>query len=286
MNVPGLGKQTLLIGSAAHCDIRLGGPGVAPEHARIVHQGGGALLFVDNGTGQTYVNGAAFPPGSSTPFDFRAQFAVGHTPIPNGHPAITLALMEIGKAPLSPGQLTFGRDPARVNVVISHPNVSSHHATFQLSPLAVIDRNSTAGTWIGQERLAPEQPRPLDPHAYVALGPIAVPAGLVLQLAQVAGAQPAGGYAPVPAAAAIAAGAPAPATGLSPQHAAAGAAPSGDGGAPRAKHKTVVGQIQLGPSTQASGKSIGRTPENDIQIPHPQVSSRHALIPSSAVSCF
>ena len=51
--VPGLGKQTIVVGSAPHCDIRLGGPGVAPEHARIVHQGGGALVFVDLGAGPT-----------------------------------------------------------------------------------------------------------------------------------------------------------------------------------------------------------------------------------------
>jgi ABC-type multidrug transport system ATPase subunit/pSer/pThr/pTyr-binding forkhead associated (FHA) protein len=275
--VPGLGKQTLLIGSAPHCDIRLGGPGVAPEHARIVHQGGGMLVFVDNGAGQTFANGAPFPPGSSAAFDFRTQFAVGQTPVPNAHPAITLALMELGKAPVAAGQLTFGRDPARVNVVIAHPNVSSHHATFQLSPLAVVDRSSTAGTWLGRERLAPEEPRPLDPHAYVALGPVAVPAGLVVELARATGALPLGGHAPVPAQAGLPPGA-APSTALSPQHGSPATPASGDGGTPKPRHKTVVGQIQLGPSAPASGKSIGRTPENDIQIPHPQVSSRHAFI--------
>ena len=44
------------------------------------------------------------------------------------------------------------------------------------------------------------------------------------------------------------------------------------------KHKTVIGQVSFGAPGQVSVKSIGRTPDNDIQIPHAQVSSRHALL--------
>src|SRR5882672_6443719 len=181
--VPGFSKATLLVGSAPHCDIRLGGPGVAPEHARIVHAGG-QVTFTDAGAGPSAVNGRPLPPGGSAPFDFRAQFTVGQSPVPLAHPALALMMMEAGKAPVTPGQVVFGRDPARVNVVINHPNVSSLHATFQLNPLSVTDQQSTSGTWLGQERLAPGQPRPLDPHAFVGVGPIAVPVTLVLQLAQ------------------------------------------------------------------------------------------------------
>ena len=43
--IPGLSKSTLLLSSAPHCDIRLGGPGVAPEHARLQHTGGGHVTF-------------------------------------------------------------------------------------------------------------------------------------------------------------------------------------------------------------------------------------------------
>ena len=53
--------------------------------------------------------------------------------------------------------------------------------------------------------------------------------------------------------------------------AAAGAGPA------KPKHKTVIGQVQLG-DTGSSVKSIGRTPDNDIVISHPQVSSKHALL--------
>jgi ABC transport system ATP-binding/permease protein len=275
--IAGFSKSTLLVGSAPHCDIRLGGPGVAPEHARLVHVGGGNVTFTDAGAGPSSVNGQPLPPGGSAPFDFRAQFAVGQSAVPLAHPALALMLMEAGKAPPTPGQVLFGRDPARVHVVVNHPNVSSLHATFQLNPLSITDNQSTSGTWLGSERLAPGQPRALDPHAFIGLGPIAVPVTLMLQLAQAlsAGGTSAsaavGGHAPVQPPAALL-GAPAP-------------SPSGGGVAGKPKHKTVVGQVRLeaagGPS-----KSIGRTPDNDIQIPHPQVSSKHAALTFSGGQLF
>ncbi|HEY4160046.1 MAG TPA: FHA domain-containing protein [Polyangiaceae bacterium] len=276
--IPGFGKESILVGSAPHCDIRLAAPGVAPEHARIVHQGGGTLLFVDGGQGPSFVNGAPMPPGASTPFDFHAEFAVGQAPVPRAHPAITLMLLERGKAPLTPGQLVFGRDPARVNIAIHHPNVSSLHATFSLNPVAVTDHNSTSGTWLLQERIAPNQPRPVDPRAFVALGPIALPVDLVIHLAGVLTSQGAQGFAPPAQPGAP----PGPGTALAPQHPGQGSAgPGGSGDSsptPRPRHKTVVGQFQIGSGPQQTTKTIGRTPDNDIQIPHPQVSSRHAVL--------
>ncbi len=275
--VPGFSKSTLLVGSAPHCDIRLGGPGVAPEHARIVHAGGGNVTFTDAGAGPSAVNGQPLPAGGSAPFDFRSQFTVGQSPVPLAHPALALMLMDFGKAPAAPGQVIFGRDPARAHVVVHHPNVSSLHATFQLNPLSVTDNQSTSGTWLGAERLAPGQARPLDPHAFVGLGPIAVPVTLMLQLAQ---ALSAGGTS---ASAAVGGHAP-----VQPQAAPLGvvpSTPSGGGVAGRPKHKTVVGQVRLEPSAGAS-KSIGRTPDNDIQIPHPQVSSKHAVLHMSGGQLF
>jgi len=259
--IPGFGKQTLSIGSAPNCDIRLGGPGVAPEHARLVHQGGGTLVFVDGGTGQTSANGAPVAPGSSVPFDFRTQFVVGQAAVSIAHPAIALMLMARGNAPVQPGQISFGREAAQANIVIQHPNVSAHHATVTLNPPTVVDHNSTSGTWLGQNRLPPGQPQPLDQGAMIALGPVPVPAQLALQLAH-ALSQPDGQVAGQP---------PAPP--------AAGAPGGGGGRAPGAKpkHKTVIGQVALG-GAGASQKSIGRTPDNDIQIEHPQVSSKHAIL--------
>jgi ABC transport system ATP-binding/permease protein len=270
--IPGFSKSTLLVGSAAHCDIRLGGPGVAPEHARIVHAGG-QVTFTDAGAGPTSVNGQQLPPGGSAPFDFRAQFVVGQSPVPLAHPALALMLMEAGKAPVTPGQVTFGRDPARVNVVVNHPNVSSLHATFQLNPLSLTDNQSTSGSWLGSERIAPGKPHPLDPHAFVGLGPIAVPVTLMLQLAQAlnagSGTSAVAQHSPVvPGAAPL--GAPAPSGGV--------------GG--KAKHKTVVGQVRIDSSPGGSVKMIGRTPDNAIHLPHPQVSSHHAALHFSGGQIF
>jgi ABC transport system ATP-binding/permease protein len=274
--IPGFSKSTLLVGSGANCDIRLGGPGVAPEHARIVHAGG-QVTFTDAGAGPSFVNGQPLPPGGSAPFDFRSQFVVGQTPLPLAHPALALMLMEAGKAPVTPGQVVFGRDPARANIVVNHPNISSLHATFQLNPLSVTDHQSTSGTWLGSERIAPNQPRPLDPHAFVGLGPIAVPVTLVLQLAQVMNGS---GTNVVPAHAPVA-----------PAVAALGAAPaaasaSGGGVAGKPRHKTVIGQVRVDGASGQQVKSIGRTPDNDIHLPHPQVSSRHASLHFSGGQIF
>ncbi|HQB45645.1 MAG TPA: FHA domain-containing protein, partial [Polyangiaceae bacterium] len=75
--IAGFGKQTIVLGSAADCDIVLAGPGVAPQHARIVHQGAGQLLFVDGGAGPSFAGGQMVPKGGSVPFDLRTPFACG-----------------------------------------------------------------------------------------------------------------------------------------------------------------------------------------------------------------
>jgi ABC-type multidrug transport system ATPase subunit/pSer/pThr/pTyr-binding forkhead associated (FHA) protein len=260
--IPGFGKQSITIGSGPHCEIHLGGPGVAAEHARIVHQGGGQLVFVDAGTSQTFANGQPVAPGSTTPFDFRTQFMVGQTPVPNTHPALTLMLMQKGELPVTPGQLVIGREAARASVVLQHPSVSGQHATITLTPLAVTDHGSTSGTWIAGNRLAPNQATALDPNALVAIGPIPVPVSLAIQLAQALG-----GAAPAPQAQ------PAAPAGGSP-------------GAARPKHKTVIGQVAIGGPGQPTFKSIGRTPDNDIVLSHPQVSSKHGFLHKIGTQLF
>ena len=49
--IPGFGKQSITIGNGPHCDVVLNGPGILPEHARIVHQGGGKLTFIPTAPG-------------------------------------------------------------------------------------------------------------------------------------------------------------------------------------------------------------------------------------------
>jgi ABC-type multidrug transport system ATPase subunit/pSer/pThr/pTyr-binding forkhead associated (FHA) protein len=259
--IPGFGKQTIVIGSAPHCDIRLGGPGVMPEHARIVHHGAGNLTFVDGGVGPTHANGAPLQAGAQAPFDFRTQFVVGQAAVPNAHPAIALMLMAKGEASPTPGQVVIGREPARAHLVISHPNVSGQHASLLLNPLGVVDHGSTSGTYVGQNRLPQNQAVPLDLHALVVVGPIPLPLSMLLQIAQ------AMGYAPASAPGAVAG-----------QANAAAPPPAASPARTRPKHKTVIGQVMLGGPGQDVQKTIGRTPDNDIRIDHPQVSSKHALL--------
>jgi ABC transport system ATP-binding/permease protein len=259
--IPGIGKSLVTIGSGPNCDIRVGGAGVAPEHARVVHDGQGHLTFVDLGVGPSLMNGTPITAQSQHPFDFSAQFLVGHAPVPNTHPAIIAMLMQIGRLPKAPNQWVVGRDPERVNLVIMHPNVSGVHATIASEPLSIVDAGSTAGTFVAGVRLAAAQPTLLDPNGVVAFGPLPV---LVATLLQCAGASAA-----------------AAAPNLPPQappvpFAASNAASPADG--TRKKHKTVIGQVSFGSPGQVSVKSIGRTPDNDIQVPHAQVSSRHALL--------
>ncbi len=256
--IPGFGKQSISIGSAPDCEIRVGGAGIAPHHARISHDGNGNLAFADLGAGHTSANSAPLAAGGQVPFDFRTQFAVGPVPVANNHPAIVAMLMQRGHLAPSPTQLVIGRDPARTQLVLTHPNVSGVHASLQLEPLALTDLGSTAGTYVGQARLTPHQPTAIDPNGWVAFGPLPV---LVSTLVQLARALPSAAAAPPPA----------------PFAAAPSAEESGEA-APRKKHKTVLGQVSFGAGAQLVTKSIGRTPDNDIQIANAQVSSRHALL--------
>jgi ABC transport system ATP-binding/permease protein len=260
--IPGFGKQTILIGSAPHCDIVLSGPGVAPEHARIVHQGGGVLVFQDGGAGPTFSGGQPMQPGTGKPFDLRTVFACGQVNVPINHPAIGLMLMEAGSIPApAPGHLVIGREPQKASLVIRHPSVSSKHATVMLDRMMVVDEGSTSGTYTAAGKIASGTPSPLDPNGVVAFGPVAVPVATLMAVAR-AMAQPQTGAVPasVQGAPAAPAASPAPAATGGPQ-------------GPR-KHSTVIGSLDLGKPFQ----TIGRTPDNDIVVNHAQVSSRHAVL--------
>ncbi len=334
--IPGFGKQNLTVGSLPTCDVVLSGEGVLPEHARIIHLGGGKLVFVC-GPGLSHAGERALRPGEQAPFDLRTQFTVGsaEVPVPLHHPAITLALMATGMLQVPPGQIVLGRDASRSSIVIQHPSVSSQHATVTTDRMVVIDHNSTSGTYVGTTRIPTGTPTPIDPNAILAFGPVPVQVQLLMRLAQaprpqlgssaimmspfagavavapaappppnlagtgpmslpnipagLAGLAAAGGETPRPPAApynmapspAVAHRPPAqPSANLNATDMMAGAgprAPTPGAGAPGKKNKTVLGQLDFAHAAQQV-KSIGRTPDNDIAISHPQVSSRHALL--------
>jgi ABC-type multidrug transport system ATPase subunit/pSer/pThr/pTyr-binding forkhead associated (FHA) protein len=269
--IPGFGKQTITLGSAPTCDVVLQGPGVAPEHARIVHQGGGTLLLLDAGAGPTFANGQPLAPGGQAPFDFRTTFALGQTPVPLNHPAIVLMLMARGNVPAPPGQLIIGRDAGRASLVIQHPSVSSQHATVMLDRMAAIDHQSTSGTYVGAGRIPPGTPTPIDPNGVVAFGPVPVPVSVLGQIAQAMLTAP-----PPQASTAGGPGLPGAVPQPAPPAPPPNSAPPGGLQAPGKKHATVVGKLDFGAGKDF--KTIGRTPDNDIRIEHPQVSSRHAVL--------
>ena len=53
----------------------------------------------------------------------------------------------------------------------------------------------------------------------------------------------------------------------------------------RNKHRTVIGELSLD-VLQSSMITIGRTPDNQIVVPHPQVSARHAVIVKAGNDLF
>jgi ABC-type multidrug transport system ATPase subunit/predicted component of type VI protein secretion system len=268
--IPGFGKQTITIGSGAGCDIVLNGPGVAAEHATITHQGGGRLMLTNTGQGQTAANGRMMGAGEHAPFDFRTQFQIGQVNLPFDHPALALCLMTQGQVPPAPGRVVIGRDPAQVSLVLQHPSVSSLHCSIAFDQGVITDHQSTSGTYLGGNRLPPNAPTPLQPDSVIHIGPVPVPASLLHQISQHA----AGGQPMAPPQQPQAQAQPAAA-------AAAGAA----GHQPMRKHKTVFGQLDFG--AQAGGvKSIGRTPNNDIVVPHPQVSANHAQVEQAGGQIF
>jgi ABC-type multidrug transport system ATPase subunit/pSer/pThr/pTyr-binding forkhead associated (FHA) protein len=246
-----LGKQVIYIGSGADSEVRLIGNQVQARHARIVQDNG--KLYFENGTGPATCNGSPLAPNARQEFDFTNEFKVGDVAVPLAHPAIVQMLLSKGELPAQPGSLTFGRDPSRSHVVVRHPNVSGRHATITATPLAVTDHSSTSGTWVNRQRLSANQAQSVDANTIIAIGPVPMPVGLALRLMGQAPQRPA-----------------------TSNVAQTGAAPAASEQSPK-RHHTVLGQMAITGSTQQT-QSIGRTPNNDIVIPQPQVSSRHALL--------
>ncbi|MDP9001774.1 MAG: FHA domain-containing protein [Myxococcota bacterium] len=256
---PAFGKDQISIGSAPDNDIVLAGPGVAPHHARIIRRGG-QLFFIDVGavSAQSTANGTPVVPQQPVPFDFRTVFAVGGVTVPLAHPAISPMIMSRGEVDAPPGQVIVGRDAARVSVVIAHAAVSGQHATVMLDRGMIVDHGSTSGTRVGGRQVPANQPTPFDANAIIVFGPVPIPIGVLAQMA-------------TPAQGAMAA------HGAQPQAAAAE-------GAPR-KHRTIIGELSLD-QLESSVVTIGRTPDNQIVVNHPQVSSKHAQIVKSGDQLF
>jgi ABC-type multidrug transport system ATPase subunit/pSer/pThr/pTyr-binding forkhead associated (FHA) protein len=264
------GKEQVTVGCSADNDVVLVAAGIAPRHARIIRQGG-QLAFVDLGTGISAANGVRLAADRPVPFDFRTHFTVGGVTVPLAHPAIIAMLASQGQVRPPPGHIVVGRDAARSSLVLAHGAVSGRHATVIVDQHVVVDHGSTSGTWIAGKRLVPNEPTPFDPNGAIAFGPVPVPAGLLMEIAQADGGRV------VPPEEAPPALAPTGAQAVSDVASPPARADAGAEGAAPHKHRTVIGELHLD-ALQTNSISVGRTPDNRIVVSHPQVSARHAQI--------
>ncbi len=276
-----IGREQITIGSAPNCDVVMQAPGVAPQHARIVKQQG-QLVFIDAGASPSFANGAPVAPNQPVPFDFRTIFAVGQANVPLSHPAIVSMLMSTGQLANVPrGHVVIGRDPARASLVVAHGAVSSQHATVMLDRMMVVDHGSTSGTYVSGQKIAPNQPVPIDPNGIIAFGPVPIPISLLAQIANGALAQT---PAPGPVAPIGLGVTPLKPSAQPSAHPATQQASAQDS-APARRHRTVIGELNMA-QLQSGLITIGRTPDNQIVVAHPQVSSRHAQIVRQGEALF
>jgi ABC-type multidrug transport system ATPase subunit len=253
VTLAGFGKEAVSIGSQADCDIVLEGRGVLAVHAHIV-VGASGELTLKNGDGETLAGDQALGPGAEAPFDFQTKFSIGAVSLPLDHPALALALMASGQKPEQRGGIIVGRDPAEAHLVIRHPSVSAVHASLDVEHRTIIDHDSESGTYLGRGFLPSDTPTSLPSQGAVHFGRIAVPIPLLFEIA-----------------AALRGQAP-PALRSSPE----AVPPSSGSDAGRPRHKTIFGSIKMG--AIGAGRSIGRIADNDIVVPHPQVSAHHAEV--------
>ncbi len=274
--IPGIGKAQLIVGSAPNCDIVLQGPGVGAQHLMLSMQGN-ALVVTDLGTpGGSSHAGMQLAPQSATPIQHAAPLTAGQVQVPLNHPLVGLLLLINGSAPPQPGRISLGREPTRVNVAVSHPAVSGLHATIDFSSRTVTDHDSKSGTYIGGNRIPPNQAMPLDASGILQLGPVTLSLGSLQPLVQAApnfggGSLPAAAQAPMPMPMPMPMAAPAVA--MPPM-------PGAPGGTdlPRSsgKARTMIGEAVFGGGLAMI--NIGRTPDNQIVVQHAQVSSKHAAL--------
>jgi len=258
-----LSRQTIRVGSSTACEIHVEGPGVAPVHAEVIHQGGGKVTLVPSAAGDTFIKGQKLAPGQATPFDFRTPFHLGEVPLPLTHPDLCLMFMSRGFLPIQGKELVVGRDPERCHLVLSSPGVSGAHATLQLDgPAKVRDDGSTSGTWLDGKRVAAGEAVPVDDEAIVALGPLPLPIGLARALLAEFDVAPKEAPAYIARTQAMA-----------QRTEERRAMPSRLPSLPAERHRTVMGTVKM---AGARSHSVGRKSDCDIVLDYPQISAHHA----------
>ncbi len=160
--------------------------------------------------------------------------------------------------PVSPGTITLGRVPENM-VPLAHDQVSRQHAqiSWDSRGCSVMDLGSRNGTLLNGTRLAQRQPEPLQNGDCIQIGPFSIS----LEMAPAAAASPAGAPSAIPLAA------PSTPGNVAPAGPVAGRPP-----APPTGVLNLQGRVTI---------KLGRAPDNDIVIDHPQASRYHAIIEQS-----
>lgn len=177
-----------LIGRDPSSDVLLSDGTVSRRHARIIIEGNIAYLEDLGSTNGTRLNGQPVSPGQRVPLPQQAELQFGSA-------VLTLELPEGFKTPLvaeevapplaylvnqeDPSQryplyarpLKIGRRPGN-DIVIPDPYVSGTHASIEIvgNEVRITDLGSTNGTFLGEVRLTPNLPTPVEPGAILTLG--------------------------------------------------------------------------------------------------------------------
>jgi ABC transport system ATP-binding/permease protein len=263
---PWLGAQTLSVGGASDSDIVIEGPQVLAHEAEIVRQEEGKLWLLPAPGSAWLRNGVPLETLEPLLLEYHDQLTTHGAVLDLEHPLLAQMLLSRGSLPYQFGELSLGRDPAECHLVLGNPGVSGLHATLHFPPVAeapvlVVDRESTSGTWVRGERLAPEALVPVSDDDVIALGPVLIPIRLLRTLHDQAlfGSEP-----------------------LGPETEAPGR-PGARLGRTSRRHHTVVGTVQLGAARQWK---IGRRADNALVLDYPQISAHHATLVALAGQLF
>ncbi len=177
-----------LIGRDPSADVLLSDGTVSRRHARIIIEEKTAYIEDLGSTNGTLLNGQPLAPGQRVPLPPQAELRLGsvqltlelpegfETPVVAEEVAPPLAYLvnqqdASQRYPLYARPLRIGRRAGN-DIVLPDPYVSGTHATIEIvgNEVRITDLGSTNGTFIGDTRLTPNLPTPVEPGAILTLG--------------------------------------------------------------------------------------------------------------------